>query len=211
MIARVITIATLPQSITAARQCIESAERFGLKVEPHFALTPADDPRGRFRRLGWPTTKFEHNRYSRPLPCMACFLSHAQLWLECVATREPVIICEHDCHFVAPLPDLRLRAYLVNLARPSFGKFKQPSHGIGPLVSKPHLPGATCYFVQPQGARELLRLAATEAEPTDVFLSLKRFPWIREAFPWPAECRETFTSIQREAGCAAKHRPVMIV
>ena len=50
--------------------------------------------------------------------------------------------------------------------------------------------------------------AATEAEPTDVYLNLDRFPFITEFYPWPIECRDSFSTIQRELGCRAKHNEV---
>lgn len=210
MIAHVITLLNLPQSVEAATRCIASAATHGIDARLWPAHTPEEGP-DIFRVHGWPTAAFTRNRYSRPGPCMACFASHAAIWELIARTGKPAIICEHDAVFVRSLPDLSISSYLVNLGRPSFGKFKQPGHGIGPLVSKPHLPGAHCYFLKPAGAKELLRLAKTAAEPTDVFIHTKRFPWLREAYPWPAECHETFSTVQREEGCAAKHRPVVLV
>lgn len=123
-----------------------------------------------------------------------------------------MIICEHDALMARALPELESSGhYLVNLCQPSFGKWKQPPCGIGPLVSKPHLPGATAYYLHPNGARLLLEKAATEAEPTDVFLSLKRFPFIRESFPYSFVCDQHFTTIQNPEGCRAKHQPVTII
>lgn len=205
----VITLSGVPESVEASRRCIASAQSYGLEAHVWEAM-PASAGREFFEQRGWPTEKFTRNRYSRPDPCMACFASHATLWALCEAQGEPIIVCEHDAVFVRPLPPIGA-SYAVNLGRPSFGRFKTPPCGVGPLVSKPHFPGAHCYLLRPQGAREFLRLAKTEAEPTDVFLSMARFPWLREAYPWVAECHEEITTIQREEGCKAKHRPVRIV
>lgn len=210
MIAHVITVCSIPESVEAAARCMESARKFGLVVTDFNAITPADGPAFQFAALRWSTKGFERNRYSRLEPCMACFLSHAALWRLCADSGEPLIVCEHDCIFVRPLPD-NLNGKLVNLGKPSFGAFKQPPCGNGPFVSGPHLKGAHCYFLRPNGAKELLAAAKTDACPTDVFLSVKRFPWLREVFPWVAECHEEVSTIQREAGCAAKHRKVRIV
>jgi len=208
----VITILSLPQSMEASARCLASAAAHGLEARIFPAFTPVDDPVAIFRDKGWPTAKFTHNRYSRPLPCMACFASHAELWRICVSANRPLIVCEHDAVWVRPLPSsIHDGAWIVNLGKPSFGKWKQPPCGIGPLVSGPHFKGAHAYLIRPQGARELLRLAQTEAEPVDVFLSAKRFPLLRECFPYPAECRATFSTVQRAEGCAAKHDKVEII
>lgn len=211
MIAKVITILDLPQSVTSARRCIESAKAFGLTMEMHPATTPADNPAEVFAALGWPTGKFTNNRFSRPLPCMAAFLSHSELWAECLASNRQMIVCEHDAAMVRELPDLAHVGLVVNLGAPSFGTFKTPAAGIGPLVSKPFFPGAHAYLVTPEGAVQLLARAKTEAEATDVFLSLKRFPFLREAFPHPFVCRDDFSSIQGPLGIQGRHRPVTIL
>lgn len=209
MKAYVITITTNPESVRCAERCIASCHSFGLTAEIWPAITPAHKPEELFEARGWPVAKFVKNRYSRPLPTMACFLSHAGLWSLCARTGESVLIMEHDAVMVRPLPDLR--SPVINLGAPSFGRSKQPSCGIGPLVSKPHLPGAHAYFVKQRAAERLLELAKTEAEPTDVFLSLARFPFIRESFPYSFECHDEVSTVQAEAGCAAKLRRVRII
>lgn len=210
--AYVITCLSIPQSVEASKRCILSAIRHGITARDVPAFVPADGPEFQFGRLGWPTRAFTTNHYSRPDPCMACFLSHASAWQLSVTLDEPLIVCEHDAVFVRPLPPkLEVERNLVNLGKPSFGNWKTPPSGINPLVSGPHLKGAHCYFLHPKAARDLLDKARTEACPTDVFLSLKRFPFIRESFPYSAECHETVTTIQNPAGCAAKHRKVEIV
>src|SRR5690606_37121505 len=88
----VITILSLPQSMEASARCLASAAAHGLEARIFPAFTPVDDPVAIFRNKGWPTTKFTHNRYSRPLPCMACFASHAELWRICVAANRHMIV-----------------------------------------------------------------------------------------------------------------------
>ena len=43
------------------------------------------------------------------------------------------------------------------------------------------------------------------ARPTDVFLNRDVMPWLQEYYPWPVECRDSFTTIQKTEGCLAKH------
>lgn len=43
------------------------------------------------------------------------------------------------------------------------------------------------------------------AASTDVFLSINNFPTLQEYYPWPVEAKDSFTTIQRQAGCLAKH------
>lgn len=208
---RVITIKGHALSEAAADRCIASALPFGYQVEKHYGWTPADDPIGTMKGWGWPTAKFTRNKYSRPAPCAACFLSHASLWTKAVDEKQKTVILEHDAIFVREFPDWDHCNGVVNFGRPSFGRFKQPPSGIGPLVSGPHFKGAHAYSVTPYSAGELLRLAKTEAEPADCFLSLARFQFLREAYPWPVVCEDSFTTVQAAKGCFAKHRPVTIV
>ena len=41
--------------------------------------------------------------------------------------------------------------------------------------------------------------------PTDVYLNTQFFPWLQEYYPWIAEAKDHFTTIQKEKGCLAKH------
>ena len=50
-----------------------------------------------------------------------------------------------------------------------------------------------------------------EARPTDVFLNRNTFPFLEEYFPWPVEAKDSFTTIQSERGCTAKHNKVEII
>lgn len=210
MKAHVITVLSVPESVEAAQRCQDSCRRFGLEAIVAAAVT-SDQARDVFTANGWPMWAFLENRYSRPEPCMACFCSHAALWAECVISGKPLIVCEHDAVMVGPLPDLSGVQWLCNLGRPSFGTFRTPRLGIGPLVSKSHLPGAHAYYVTPRGARSLLIMAPSRACPTDVFISNDRFFGLEEAYPWPFECREEVSLIQRPLGCEAKHRAVRII
>ena len=70
--------------------------------------------------------------------------------------------------------------------------------------SKPYFPGAHAYRVNKTGA-DLLINGIKNAKPTDVYLNKHLFPWLEEYHPWPVACKDSFTTIQKEAGCLAKH------
>ena len=57
----------------------------------------------------------------------------------------------------------------------------------------------------------LIDQARMEARPTDVFLNVNTFPFLEEHDPWPVEARDSFTTIQSEIGCRAKHNKVEII
>lgn len=210
MRAHIITIVSLPESVAAAERCRASCAAFGLTAEIFPAITP-EQAESSFASAGWPVHAFTHNPYSRPLPCMACFASHASLWSLCVYLGQPLIVMEHDAIMVRPLPDLTDTLCCVNLGKPSFGQWRQPKDGLQPLTSAGHFKGAHAYAIGPAAAAVFLARAKTTAEPTDVFLNRYRFPFLQEYHPWPFECRDEVTTIQRELGCKAKHNRVRII
>jgi len=212
--AYVITLMDVPESVAVAERCIASGAEFDVDVEKHKATTPDDEyctARGieeAFDIRGFSALGFEGNHYSRRLPCMATFYSHAFLWMTSMLGVGPILILEHDAVFRAPLPDIPADVDFCNFGHPSFGKFETPPDGFGPLVSKRYMPGAHAYYVTPKGAEMLLAKAATEAEPTDVYLNIDRFPFLMEYHPWPVVCDDSFSTIQKELGCRAKHNEV---
>ena len=143
--------------------------------------------------------------YSRTDNCKAAFLSHYLLWKRALISTEDILIFEHDAVIRSEIPSVPFNG-CISYGKPSYGKFNTPSFlGAGPLTSKPYFPGAHAYKVSPAGASQLIEKAKTEAGPTDVFLRLDRFNWLQEYYPWPVEARDTFTTIQNERGCLAKH------
>ena len=88
----------------------------------------------------------------------------------------------------------------------SYGKWVTPSTlGVNKLVSKQYLPGAHAYRVKPEAAKVLLETAKTHAGPTDLFIRNELFDFVEEYYPWPVVVRESFSTIQNENGCQAKH------
>ena len=201
----VITIYGNKQSEAAAQRCMSSSKRFGVESFNFWATVPKDDPVKQLAELGIPTANF-YEKYSRPENCMSAFLSHYKLWEICQKTGNGMIIFEHDAVVVDDLPVNANFDKVMNIGKPSYGRFNVPTHlAVGPLVSKPYFPGAHAYMIKPQGAKALMDKAKECGGPTDIFLNIKNFPWLQEFNPWPVECRDSFTTIQNETGCLAKH------
>ena len=208
----VITLTKNEKSCEAASRCIGSAKHYGVNVEIHKAYTPKNVD-GYFLNNNIPSDNFNES-WSRTKNAMACFASHHSLWRKAIALDENILILEHDAVFNRNavywfLTDLSVKG-ILNLGKPSYGNFlipdKQP--GIYPLFSKSrgaYLGGAHAYIVSPNAAIKLIEKSQTEPYPTDIFLSNKRFDFIEEIFPWPIEAQDTFTTVQTEKGCLAKH------
>ena len=148
--------------------------------------------------------------YSRYENALACFCSHHMLWNLSLARKEPILILEHDAVFISdPKLDELNFDKLLNIGKPSYGQFDIKNNpGIYPAFSKnngAYLGGAHAYIVKPDAAIELINKAKEKAFPTDIFLSRKTFPWIQELYPWPVIANDSFTTIQNEKGCIAKH------
>lgn len=206
MKAYVITILNNDRSVKVAERCIESGKKFGLDIQKWKATTPDDDPEKLFKDNGIFSRGFENNPYSRKDRCMSAFLSHHSLWKEALETKEDVLIFEHDAVVMASIPDVTGYQGCISFGAPSYGKFFTPRYiGVQELQSKSYFPGAHAYQVSWQAAEVLIKKAKSEAEPTDVFLNKNRFRFLQEYYPWPVIVRETFSTIQKEKGCQAKH------
>ena len=201
MIAKVITLMNMPQSVKVAKRCIESGAAYGIHVENFNAVTPKTVDQ--FVYDEQIDTRFFKEKYSRFKNALAAFSSHYSLWKECYQTKQNYLILEHDAVFVDDIPTFLL-GDIVNLGQPSYGKIETPSKlGEGPLSSKPFLPGAHGYYITPKGAWDLILRAKIKAKPTDVYIHQDNFK-ITEFYPWPIQARDTFTTIQREEGIQAK-------
>jgi GR25 family glycosyltransferase involved in LPS biosynthesis len=204
MKAHVITIMDMEQSVEIAQRCIDSAKIFNIKVEMFKAITPKDDVYKIAKEKNINLAGFDE-RYSRKENAIACFLSHYSLWDKSVETNESILILEHDAVFVDTV-DLNMNfKRLISLGKPSYGKYIIPRNGISPLTSKSYLPGAHAYIVKPLAAVELINKSKVLSKPADIFIDRRSFPWIEELYPWPVEVKDTFTTVQKEAGCIAKH------
>jgi len=204
MSAYVITIIDNEKSVKAAERCIHSAQNHKIKVSMEAAITPKDNPQKIALEESIPTKLFEE-KYSRFDRCLSAFLSHYMLWKKCLEKNTSQIIFEHDAVVVNNIPEI-LNHPIVSLGKPSYGKYKTPNTlGEGPLVSKKYFPGAHAYYITPAGALDLINVAKEKAAPTDIFINIDNFPYLQEIYPWPVEAKDTFTTIQNETGCLAKH------
>ena len=204
MIMYVITMMDNERSVQVANRCIKSGQVFGYGIKKHKAYTPQNcDVYEELKKLKYNKNGFIE-KYSRPENCIAGFLSLHSLWKKCVKLQRPVYIFEHDAVLTGDVPSLPMFD-ILNLGRPSYGKFNTPSFiGYGALVSKPYFPGAHAYRVTPKGAQQLIDEAMFSAGPTDIYMHTSKFT-LGEYYPWPAEARDSFTTIQQKAGCYAKH------
>jgi len=202
----VITIMDNNKSFKAAQRCIKSGySTGGLEIEHWKATTPADDIDG-FIKSENINISAMNEVYSRTSNCVAAFISHYKLWKLCAEGKEEVTIFEHDAVCVNNIPTHIIYNGVISLGKPSYGKYKIPSvFGINKLTSKPYFPGAHAYRIKPNAAKMLVEQARFEARPTDVFLNLNSFAFLQEFYPWPVEARDSFTTIQSEMGCRAKH------
>ena len=206
----IITMMENELSLQAAKRCIKSASKFGYYPELFSAITPENMPREIFIREDLKTSHFTVNSvYSRMEPSMCCFLSHRELWKKSFLDNKSIIVLEHDAVFKDKIPNSAMMHKFVNLGKPSYGKFRKPvaGEGIYNLFSKEsgYLPGTHAYMVTPEAAKELLQKAKTHPAPADLFLNRDFFPWIMEAYPWPIEADDRFTTIQKIEGSVAKH------
>lgn len=200
----VITIFDNDKSVESAKRCVDSGKRFGQDIEMFPAITPRDNPFELLKAEGIKVGGFK-GAYSRLENCVSAFLSHYSLWNVAVNENIRVNIFEHDAILIDQIPGANFR-YVMNFGAPSYGKYNQPRHiGVGPLTTKPYFPGAHAYSVTPEGARRLIACAKEKAGPTDVFINLEDMPWLQEYYPFAAEARDTFTTIQNVNGCLAKH------
>lgn len=204
MKAKVITLIHNSQSIEVAERCIASGKKFGHEIKMFRAITPMDEPLEMLENKGIAPNSFDE-KYSRNLNCISAFLSHHTLWERCVEDNETYVIFEHDAVMTAPIPTQPFR-YAMNIGEPSYGKFNIPRQlGVNPLTTKRYFPGAHAYMVTPAGAKLLIENAPMYARPTDVYLNLDTFPWLQEYYPFVAKAKDSFTTIQVEEGCVAKH------
>lgn len=205
MKAYVITIMDNEKSVKAAKQCIKSADLYGLEVNMWKATTPRDDPHNIFELKGLPLEKFEE-KYSRKLNCMSAFLSHHSLWEEAMLRNETMVIFEHDAYLTGMPPIHANFDDVMTFSKPSYGGYiTPPGLGVNKLTQKAYFGGAHGYMVKPNGAKLLIEAAKKVAGPTDLFLNRNFFPSIQEFFPWTCEARDKFSTIQNEQGCAQKH------
>lgn len=115
-----------------------------------------------------------------------CFLSHYQLWLECIKLNETICILEHDGYFVRPLPEDVENHFTEILNLDPFGPkdpeydqqvadslsttinyFDPPAYK-GTMIGGDYIQGAYGYLIKPDAAKKLVEFTERiGASPTD--------------------------------------------
>ena len=205
MRAFVITITDNPRSVKSAERCIASGAKHGLEILKFDAFTPDNDPVRFLENHGINPDSFKE-KYSRSLNCMSAFISHYSLWELSRELKETVVVFEHDAIVTGPVPvDVEFDK-VMTFSKPSYGNYKTPIKlGVDGLIQKEYFGGAHGYMVKPEGAHFLISEAARRAQPTDIYLGKHNFPWLQEYYPWVCMAADSFTTIQNETGCGAKH------
>lgn len=205
--AYVVTLLDIPQSVEMAERCIASGKKYGIEVEKHPAIYKDKAEKALavegLKRGNWDES------YSNPTAVIGNFVSQFNLWKRTARSLDSAIILEHDAVFTAEVPDLEGKGHIINLGKPSYGRYKSKSQpGIYPMFSKPggYIPGAHAYYITHIGANWLVETSHKRgAHPVDLFLCRQNFKEIKELYPWVAEARDEFSTIQNEKGCKAKH------
>jgi len=203
----VITIMDMPESVKAAERCIASMPEFDVQMFP--AITPKDNPvklaESKGIDLHW-FMRADGGKFSRMNRCVAAFMSHHTLWEMCIRDNEEYQIFEHDAVRVGNLPMHIEHRGTLTIGAPSYGAFLTPHHfGVQRLMHKQYFGGAHAYRMKPKAAVAIVDKAKEFAAATDVFLSFDFFPWLQEYYPWPVIAKDSFSTIQKEGGCVAKH------
>ena len=195
------------ESLDCALRCIQTGMQFDVDV----VVEPAvyrDIAMAQLEYHNLKMSKWDES-FSNVGSVVGNFVTQYRCWEHIVESGEPGIVLEHDAVFVAPIPNLEGLGDIINLGKPSYGNFKsQNQPGVYPMFSKPggYIPGAHGYYLTPVGAQRLIDTAKrVGATPCDLFLNKTNFPDIKELYPWPIEADDSFTTIQKEKGCKAKH------
>jgi len=205
MKAFVITITDFDLSVKAANRCIDSAKQFGINVDIFDSITPKKNPLELLQTYEIDENDF-YTIHSRKLNGICCFLSHYSLWKKAIELNETILIFEHDAVMTDKFDTNIQFNGLLSIGKPSYGSFKIPEkHGINKLTSKKYLPGAHAYLIKPDAARKLIEQSKIKAKFADTFINIDTFPWLEEYYPWPVLCDDSFTTVQDNLGCKAKH------
>lgn len=137
------------------------------------------------------------------------FLTNYMLWEKIAAEKHTALILEHDAVVVEPLPCPAFAwPEITTVGKPSFGAYnKSREKGLQRFFSNAlkHFKGAHAYVITPCGAKKAISVAQRHGVmPLDIFFHTDRFT-LHEIYPWPVECHDSFTTIQLEEGCQAKH------
>jgi GR25 family glycosyltransferase involved in LPS biosynthesis len=133
-----------PISQMYSRITVPTWEKLGHKINKFSAVTPKDLYKKRQLTFG-----AKKNRDFTGTE-KAVWYSHFELWCECLKSKTPMIILEHDSKIIKPLPDLSKEGYkFLSFINRDFGQKGQhlaPGSGyyITPLVAQRLIAEAVC-------------------------------------------------------------------
>ncbi len=185
----------MPQSVEAAKRCVDSAKKFGVDVKIFEATTKVEAGK-RLSEFGLQWT-WKKKIKSDIDAVWGCFLSHYRLWKKSIELGEAILVLEHDAILSAAIPDVLFDS-VMNVGKPSWGKDRvdRGLSGIYPLSTKKLL-GTHGYLVSPDGAKKLIDFAHDNGiAPADEYMNRKSFPFIQEWIPHPVFAKDDFSSIQ---------------
>lgn len=204
MITLINYLPNLPQSVEVAERCKESCEKYDIEAY----LFPAiwrDEVDQYLSLLPLKVGKIKEN-YSNKNAVIANFLTNYEMWMYSLLLDETLLILEHDSVLTGPIPDIEWPP-ITNVGKPSFGAYgTKDKEGLYKPFSKPgYFPGAHGYIITPKGAQKLLDSAREHGiVELDLFFNPSRLP-LKEYWPWFVEAHDSFSTIQKEEGCKAKH------
>lgn len=203
----VVTLLQLPESVKMAERCVASGKQFNVDVEI-FPAVYKDVAIEELNKEGLKQVQYDQS-YSNTGAVFGNFVSQYRIWKKIVLSNEPGIVLEHDAVFTTTIPDLTNKGDIINLGKPSYGRFfTKDKPGVYPMFSKEggYIPGAHGYYLTPYGAQQLVDKALEiGASPCDLYLNKEVFPDIKELYPWIIEAHDEFSTIQNAKGCKAKH------
>ena len=203
----VVTLMNLPESVAVANRCKDTGKQFGVDVEI-FPAVFKDVALEELEKEGLELSTWDES-FSNVGAVVGNFVTQYRIWKTIAESKEPGIVLEHDAVFTAAVPDLNGKGDIINLGKASYGNYRTKNKaGVYPLFSKPgnYIPGAHGYYLTSTGAQQFIDKAKSlGATPCDLFINKTNFPNIKEIWPWMIEARDSFSTIQKEKGCKAKH------
>ena len=144
---------------------------------------------------------------------VACSISHMRLWDLCATTDSPIIIFEPDARVIRKIDASQFKGHKVvglndprGATRRSNVFHEKMKNGINPVPSvnnagefEPQgLAGHSAYYIEPEGARELLDKGKDYGMwPNDAYMCKELFPWIRVVHPYYTKVVPTISTTTR--------------
>jgi GR25 family glycosyltransferase involved in LPS biosynthesis len=138
------------QSIKMLNDCLESASLFGWNIEIFWGVNKDNITANTWKAVNLVPSL--DSKFQRRIGAQGCFLSHYQLWQQCLELNEPLIILEHDAIINSTVPYIKTDYELVKLHQ----QVKKPQfdHYTGSWSV-----GSHAYYIAPSGALKLINWA----------------------------------------------------